>query len=377
MSAPPLVSIIIDSFNYGRFLAEAIDSALKQNYPRLEVIVVDDGSTDNSREVMAGYGSRIMAVLQENRGQAAAFNAGFRRSRGDVILFLDSDDVLFPTAAACAVDALRDGKTIKAHWPLWVVDGQGVRTGKLCPKLPLAEGVLRADILKGGPWCIATPPTSCNAWTRGFLERVMPVPEKSYRLCADSYLITLGWVSGFTRLVREPQGLYRVHGQNNYAGRPFHQKLRRDMEIYELLCGLLTDYFAREGAAADVESWKRQSWPHRVFQSAQELAAVIPVGKTFILVDDDNWGGQVCENRRQLPFLEKNGQYWGPPKDDETAVRELERMRQEHGADFLAFGWPAFWWLDHYREFGKQLRARFRCLLQNERLVAFDLRTPP
>lgn len=377
MSAPPLVSIIIDSFNYGRFLAEAIDSALKQNYPRLEVIVVDDGSTDNSREVMAGYGSRIVAVLQENRGQAAAFNAGFRRSRGDVILFLDSDDVLFPTAAACAVDALRDGKTIKAHWPLWVVDGQGVRTGKLCPKLPLAEGVLRADILKGGPWCIATPPTSCNAWTRGFLERVMPVPEKSYRLCADSYLITLGWVSGFTRLVREPQGLYRVHGQNNYAGRPFHQKLRRDMEIYELLCGLLTDYFAREGAAVDVESWKRQSWPHRVFQSAQELAAVIPAGKTFILVDDDNWGGQVCENRRQLPFLEKNGQYWGPPKDDETAVRELERMRQEHGADFLAFGWPAFWWLDHYREFGKQLRARFRCLLQNERLVAFDLRTPP
>ena len=112
MSESPLVSIIIDNYNYGRFLPEAIDSALNQNYLRKEVIVVDDGSTDPSREVMAGYGNRIVPVLQDNRGQAAAFNEGWHRSKGDVILFLDADEFLFPTAAARAVDALRDGRCI-------------------------------------------------------------------------------------------------------------------------------------------------------------------------------------------------------------------------------------------------------------------------
>ncbi|MDE3066736.1 MAG: glycosyltransferase [Verrucomicrobiota bacterium] len=375
MSKAPLVSIVIDSYNYARFLPEAIDSALNQNYPRTEVVVVDDGSTDHSAEVIAGYGDRIVPVLQENRGQAAAFNTGFRRSRGEVILILDSDDALFPTAAASAVEVFRDPQVIKAHWPLYVIDEEGHRTGKMCPRLSLTEGDLRNEVLAGGPWCVATPPTSCNAWTRRFLERIMPVPEAPYRICADSYLITLGWVSGRTRLVREPQGLYRVHGKNNYAGQPFFQKLRRDMEVYELLCGLLSDFFSRQGAAIKPENWKRQSWPHRLALSAQEIAAAIPAGETFILLDDDNWGGQICERLRQLPFLEKEGQYWGPPPDDETALRELERMRKEHGANFMVFGWPAFWWLEHYRKFAEYVRTHFRCLLQNERLVVFDLRT--
>lgn len=374
MSEPPPVSIIIDSYNYGRFLPEAIDSALNQNYPRLEVVVVDDGSTDNSAEIIASYGNRIVPVLQENRGQAAAFNAGFRRCRGDVILILDSDDALFSTAATSAVAAFRDPQVIKAHWPLHVIDERGQRTGKMCPRLSLRDGDLRNEVLAGGPWCVATPPTSCNAWTRRFLEQVMPVPEVPYRICADSYLITLGWVSGRTRLVREPQGLYRVHGKNNYAGRPFFQKLRRDMEVYELLCASLHDYFSRAGVAIDPENWKRQSWPHRLFLSAQELASTIPAGATFILVDDDNWGGQLCGQLRQLPFLEKGGEYWGPPADDETAIRELERMRKAHGAEFIVFGWPAFWWLDFYRNFNEYLLKNFRRVLHNERLMAFDLR---
>src|SRR5215813_6060987 len=98
MSEHPLASIIIDNYNYGRFLQGAIDSALQQTYTPLEVIVVDDGSTDNSREIIAGYGPRIIPVLKENGGQASAFNAGFRVSRGAVVFFLDSDDLLIPTA---------------------------------------------------------------------------------------------------------------------------------------------------------------------------------------------------------------------------------------------------------------------------------------
>ena len=79
------VSVIINNYNYGHFLGAAIDSALTQTYAPIEVVVVDDGSTDDSRNVIAGYGSRIRAVLKVNGGQASAFNAGFAASTGAVI----------------------------------------------------------------------------------------------------------------------------------------------------------------------------------------------------------------------------------------------------------------------------------------------------
>ncbi len=81
----PLASILINNYNYGRFLHEAIDSALSQTYPHTEVIVVDDGSTDNSREIIASYEDQIIPVLKENGGQASALNAGFAASRGEIV----------------------------------------------------------------------------------------------------------------------------------------------------------------------------------------------------------------------------------------------------------------------------------------------------
>src|ERR1019366_4357461 len=89
----PLVSILINNYNYGRFLRDAIDSALNQTYSNIEVIVVDDGSTDSSREIIATYEKRIIPVLKANGGQASAFNAGFAASKGDWVYLLDSDDL--------------------------------------------------------------------------------------------------------------------------------------------------------------------------------------------------------------------------------------------------------------------------------------------
>jgi|SRR5262249_8595399 len=86
----PLASILINNYNYGRFLDEAINSALSQNYPRKEIIVVDDGSTDNSREIISRYGDRIIPIFKENGGQASAVNAGVARCHGDILCFLDS-----------------------------------------------------------------------------------------------------------------------------------------------------------------------------------------------------------------------------------------------------------------------------------------------
>jgi glycosyltransferase involved in cell wall biosynthesis len=99
-----IVDIVIDNCNYGRFLGAAIDSAIAQTHPS-RVIVVDDGSTDDSQEVIRSYGNRLVAVVKENGGQASAFNAGLRQSSGDIVLLLDADDVLAPRAAELAVRA--------------------------------------------------------------------------------------------------------------------------------------------------------------------------------------------------------------------------------------------------------------------------------
>src|SRR5690242_16227633 len=101
-----LVSIIIDNYNYGRYLAAAIDSALSQTHQPLEVIVVDDGSTDDSRAVLDRYAGRVIAITQANAGQASALNAGFARSHGEAVIFLDADDVLLPEQAARVAAAL-------------------------------------------------------------------------------------------------------------------------------------------------------------------------------------------------------------------------------------------------------------------------------
>ena len=89
----PLVSVIIPNYNYANYLREAIDSVLNQTYQNIETIVVDDGSKDNSRDVLESYGKEIKAIFQQNQGVSAARNNGTAESKGDYLAFLDADDV--------------------------------------------------------------------------------------------------------------------------------------------------------------------------------------------------------------------------------------------------------------------------------------------
>src|ERR1043166_191328 len=91
-----LASVVINNHNYGRYLRDAIESALAQTHPEVEVIVVDDGSTDDSRDVIASYGDRVQAINKANGGQASALNVGVAAAHGEVLFFLDSDDMLRP-----------------------------------------------------------------------------------------------------------------------------------------------------------------------------------------------------------------------------------------------------------------------------------------
>jgi glycosyltransferase involved in cell wall biosynthesis len=257
MSALPLASIVISSYNYGRFLPDAIDSALGQTYPHTEVIVVDDGSTDHSREVIAGYGRRVIPLLKENGGQASAFNAGFRASRGDVGFFVDSDDVLLPAAVE-----------------------------------NVAEGDFREAVIRGDPYSYTWPDTSGNAWARAFLERVLPMPEPEFRTCPDLHLRGLAPLFGSVRRILEPQGCWRVRGQNNSVKDSLQERVRVGLWRDEQCLAYFARYCRDMGFSGNIDGWRANSFWYQIDLSLKAIAELVPENNVFILVDEDDWGGR-------------------------------------------------------------------------------------
>lgn len=377
MNEHPLVSIIISSYNYGRFLRDAIDSALKQTHAHTEVIVVDDGSTDNSVPIIEEYSENVTAILKENGGQASAFNAGFNVSKGEVIVFLDSDDMLLPTAIERAVAGFGSPEVVKVHWPLWKINADGIKTGAMDPSHPLAQGDLLSTVIQYGPnYCGGpphSPPTSGIAWARQFLERIFPIPEEEYRTCTDQYLLVLAPVYGQLRCLSEPQGFYRIHG-SNYSLNPLEEYLDETLIRFEQSCQLLSQHLRNKGIIVDPATWARDSWYHRIKTSIDDIIAVVPFAASFILVDENYWGtSDEIAGRKRIPFLEQDGRYWGQPGDDASAIREIERQRQK-GSGFMLFAWPAFWWLDYYAGMHHYLKNNYECIISNDRLIGFSLK---
>ena len=206
-----LISIIITNYNYGKFLVAAIESALAQTYENVEVIVVDDGSTDNSRDIIKSFGDRVISIFKQNGGQGSAFNAGFNSSRGEMVLFLDSDDVLYPDAIAQSIRAWKRGMS-KLHFPLQAIDEDGNRLGESFPKAQLAVGDVLPMLLSEGDYC--TPPTTGNVFSREFLCSVMPIPEEEWRDSSDTYIVQTAPFYGEIGRVTATLGEYRLHSSS-------------------------------------------------------------------------------------------------------------------------------------------------------------------
>src|SRR6266516_428612 len=335
-------SVIIDNHNYAEFLPAAIESALGQT-TSAEVIVVDDGSTDRSRDVITEYEGRVRAVLKPNGGQASALNAGFEASAGDVVCFLDADDLLAPTAMEAAIEALASTEAVKAHWPLWLIDRDGVRSGELAPRGELCCGDLRDLVTMRGPGSHSDPPTSGNAWRRGYLESVLPIPLE-YRSCADAYLLELAPLFGPIARLPAPQGSYRLHGENGCAGMSFDDRIRHELTLHERNCDAVAAACLRLGIAFDRADWCEDHWSRDLAHCAADIASAVPPGEAFVLVDEDKLSMDGHAGRDAVPFPERDGIYWGRPADDAAAVAELERQR-ERGLRYMVFAWTAFWWL--------------------------------
>lgn len=213
----PLISVLINAYNYGRYIDDAIQSVVEQDFPAedVEIIVVDDGSTDDTPERMTKWGKRIHYIRKENGGQASAYNVGFDSSRGEIVCFLDADDYWYRSKLTRVVKQFMADKTAKVvYHTLDVVDGEGNPLGvtpqrfnnETVLSVPSSEYFQRMNRF--------TPPSSGISVRAECLRAVMPVPRE-LRVWADSYLhFFLPLYSECIHLLTTPLGVYRAHGES-------------------------------------------------------------------------------------------------------------------------------------------------------------------
>lgn len=220
VSERPLASIVITNYNYARFLPEAIDSALCQTHSPIQIIIVDDGSTDESRQIIASYGDRVIPVFKENGGHPSAINAGFAASNGAIVSFLDADDLFHPRKIALVVDAWRaaPAASVIYHQLRAIDEAGGILWGARRWPVVIYNDDIAVRVERSGGWW-PWPPTSGLSFARSYLERVLPMPEEAFEWGAkggvDAYMAGIAPFVGPVVGLRQPLTLYRIHGQNH------------------------------------------------------------------------------------------------------------------------------------------------------------------
>jgi glycosyltransferase involved in cell wall biosynthesis len=248
LMSEPLVSILINNYNYGRFLGAAIDSALSQDYSSIEVVIVDDGSTDNSRGVITGYAERVIPVFKENGGQASAFNAGVAASRGEILCFLDADDFLHREKVGRVVRVFQEhgliSNPIMIHHLLATADEKGYPLnepplGKVHPSPRNLYAFARRHrfvLHDAGP-------TTTISINRALADRLFPIPERDIRVSADDFIVLGALLLGDVYSLPEILGRYRVHDHNQW----FHGNRRKSPEFDRALEAYLNAKLSENG----------------------------------------------------------------------------------------------------------------------------------
>lgn len=239
----PLVSIVVPSYNHAAYLRQAIDSILAQDYPAIELIVIDDGSTDGSPEILRGYGSRFHWELQPNQGQVATLNRGWLMSRGGILAYLSADDVLLPGAVSAAVECLeRNADAALAYCDFNLIDPHS----EIVRRVRAPEFDYRRMVCE-----LECPPGPGAFFRRSAFEKAGTWNREFRQMLDFEYWLRLGLHGRFVRIPRVLAG-YRVHpGSQSFAAS--HQ-IRPEEPIR-----ILERYFENAGLPEDIRGARRQA----------------------------------------------------------------------------------------------------------------------
>jgi glycosyltransferase involved in cell wall biosynthesis len=212
---------VISNYNYARFVGDAVDSALAQAVPFDEIIVIDDGSTDGSVELLASRYAQhqaVQIVCKDNAGQLSCFNEGFARTTADIVFFLDADDMYEPNYVEQALEVYDRDPALDFVFCQHRRFGQQDRLqARFSQDRDLGYSVILTACLR--EWIGA--PTSCLSMRRNVLEKILPLPFlEAWRTRADDCLVFGASLAGARKYCLAPPLVrYRVHGDNQFFGR--------------------------------------------------------------------------------------------------------------------------------------------------------------
>jgi glycosyltransferase involved in cell wall biosynthesis len=246
----PTVTVIIDTYNHERFIEEAIVSVLEQDFPaaQMEVLVVDDGSTDRTPQIVRKFEPHVRILRKKNGGQASAFNAGIPEARGEIVAFLDGDDWWAKEKLAVVTDylAVRPHIGIVGHG-IYEFDSD---TNKAIATIPQHVREISLDTVSGGRFfrqMMCFFGTSRVTVRRNVLDRVLPIPEPLV-VEADEFVSIMGAAYSAAGLIQQPLTFYRLHDDNLFQVRKRDDaKTRR---IQKVLTALAEQLRVRLGLAA-------------------------------------------------------------------------------------------------------------------------------
>jgi glycosyltransferase involved in cell wall biosynthesis len=237
----PRVTVLIDTYNHQRFIEEAIWSVLAQDFPAsdVEIMVVDDGSTDRTPEIVRKFQPRVRLIRKANGGQASAFNAGIPEARGEIVAFLDGDDWWAPSKLSRVIEVMNSGPAIG-------IVGHGIVMCHLDGRnesLTLRKEIdFRANTVDGARLFRlrrAFLGTSRMTIRADLLCKIGPVPD-AIAIEADEYLFTLAAVSATARILPEALTYYRLHESNSFQfdGRDLKRIRNKQRALEALAQGL-------------------------------------------------------------------------------------------------------------------------------------------
>ncbi|WP_024789494.1 glycosyltransferase family 2 protein [Lebetimonas sp. JH292] len=208
-----LISVLIDNYNYGKFLSECTESVLDQTYQNFEIIIVDDGSSDNSKEIIEKYANkdkRIKPIFKKNGGQASAFNEGFKHCNGEIICFLDSDDKFLP-------NKLKKIKEIYEKGYEYIVNDYKL-IGNTAYKGPYYPYGGYNMFLVYYLTFFAGSTTSNISISKKLANQIFPIPyEKFFKIRADDVIVFISNLMTEMFFIDKELSEYRIHGDNLFA----------------------------------------------------------------------------------------------------------------------------------------------------------------
>ena len=399
MTLETKVTIAIPTYNRSQLLKTSLSSALAQDYSDFQVLVLDNASTDDTEAVVRSFADQRITYIrnQTNIGLFGNWQRVIEINSSPYLSFLPDDDTLLPNFISESVLALdQHTQAGLSSGQAELIDAAGDRVDVPNKSDDLPCGIIEGlefihQIVDGRKWVLLA---SAVMFRADALKAVggYDTPHSKYMIDLNVYLriaaqFDLCFIPKTLAQVRyhEEQdslvnfrsggtGPLAVMAERTDAIAYLLRSSRAENDNYRqwLAERLLHISMRRSEFTSQLLGELNLSWSERLQIAIREISATIPAGKCFILVDENQWSTEMSQFN-YLPFLERDGYYWGAPPDDSFAIGEVERMRQA-GASFMVIGWSAFWWLDYYCLLRNYLYSNFRCVLQNSRLIVFDLR---